>query len=224
MAAVLIIDVYRSGRSNGRLAIGDLLCLTRSCRGVGGLDRAQVDRAQVGREHGEMGGDEMSGAEQPDGGEGVGDHGGGGSGEISGTRYRVGEEGGRGEGLWISLVGRGSVAIDRQPVSFATRHAELILYLLVLGGDEGLRRDELIASLWPEVDPIEGRPRLRTALWQIRRALGGHAWRVERERGVVRFSLDGVTVDLGIVAPVVGTTILVGWNFRMPPALLERVA
>ena len=128
------------------------------------------------------------------------------------------------EGLRISVSGSGSVTIGGQQVGFATRHAELILYLLVLAGDGGLPRDEVISALWPEVTPVEGRPRLRTALWQIRRSLGVHAWRLERERGVVRFSLDGVAVDLGSQAPVVGSTILVGWNFTMPTTLRERVA
>lgn len=93
-----------------------------------------------------------------------------------------------------------------------------MVYLLVLAGDEGLRRDELIATLWPGVVPSGGRPRLRTALWQIRRGLAGHAWRVERERGVVRLALDGVVIDLGPAPPVVGATILVGWNITMTPA------
>lgn len=128
------------------------------------------------------------------------------------------------EGLRISLSGRGSVAIGGQHIRFATRHAELILYLLVLAGDDGLPRDEVIAALWPEVTPIDGRPRLRTALWQIRRSLGVHAWRLERERGVVRISLDGVAVDVGAQSPAVGSTILVGWNFTMPASLRDRVA
>lgn len=127
------------------------------------------------------------------------------------------------EGLRISLAGSGSVAIGGQQVRFATKHAELILYLLVLAGEDGLQRDEVIAALWPEVTPTDGRPRLRTALWQIRRSLGVHAWRLERERGVVRFSLDGVAVDLGAPAPVVGSTILAGWTFTMPVTLRDRV-
>lgn len=128
------------------------------------------------------------------------------------------------EGLRITLVGSGAVASGGEPLKFATRHAELILYLLVLAGDEGLPRDELIVALWPDVDATSGRPRLRTALWQIRRALGAHAWRLERERGVVRLSLDGVLVELGQQPAVVGSTILVGWTFQVPPTLNERVA
>lgn len=129
-----------------------------------------------------------------------------------------------GEGLRISLTGRGSVAIDGESARFATRHAELILYLLVLAGEAGLPRDDLISTVWSGVSPAEGRPRLRTALWQIRRAMGGHAWRVERERGVVRVSLDDATVDFGTEPPVIGSTILVGWNFTMPETLWSRIA
>jgi DNA-binding SARP family transcriptional activator len=128
------------------------------------------------------------------------------------------------EGLRITLVGSGVVTSGGDPLKFATRHAELILYLLVLAGDGGLPRDELIMALWPEANPTDGRPRLRTALWQIRRTLGGHAWRLERERGVVRFSLDGVIIDAGPQPAVLGSTILVGWKFEAPPTLSERVA
>jgi hypothetical protein len=145
-------------------------------------------------------------------------------GETRLTGISKGGKFGPAEGLRISLSGSGSVAIGGQQVRFATRHAELILYLLVLAGDDGLPRDELIAAVWPEVIPIEGRPRLRTALWQIRRSLGVHAWRLERERGVVRVSLEGVAVEIGAQAPVVGSTILVGWNFTMPATLCKRVA
>jgi hypothetical protein len=128
------------------------------------------------------------------------------------------------EGLRVTLLGSGAVASGGEPLKFATRHAELILYLLVLAGDEGLPRDEHIAALWPDVDATSGRPRLRTALWQIRRALGAHAWRLERERGVVRLTLEGVIVDIGPQPPVLGSTILVGWTFQVPPTLNERVA
>jgi len=128
------------------------------------------------------------------------------------------------EGLRITLAGSGVVASGGDPLKFATRHAELILYLLVLAGDGGLPRDELIMALWPEGNPTDGRPRLRTALWQIRRTLGGHAWRLERERGMVRFSLDGVIIDAGPQPAVLGSTILVGWKFEAPPTLSERVA
>jgi len=128
------------------------------------------------------------------------------------------------EGLRVTLLGSGAVASGGEPLKFATRHAELILYLLVLAGGEGLPRDELIVALWPGVDATSGRPRLRTALWQIRRALGAHAWRLERERGVVRLTLEGVIVDIGPQPPVLGSTILVGWKFQVPPTLNERVA
>jgi hypothetical protein len=128
------------------------------------------------------------------------------------------------EGLRVTLAGEGSVAIGGDSVRFATRHAELLLYLLVLAGDDGLPRDDLIMALWPHVDPADGRPRLRTALWQIRRSLGVHAWRLERERGVVRILLDGVIIDAGPQPPVLGTTILMGWKFEAPPTLSERVA
>ena len=38
--------------------------------------------------------------------------------------------------------------------------------------------------------------RVRTLLWDLRRGLGPHAWRVERHNVVVRMDLTGVNFDL----------------------------
>ena len=128
------------------------------------------------------------------------------------------------DGLSIAVLGRGAVTIDGSPVRFATRHAELFVYLLALAGPEGLPRDSVIAALWPDVEILSARPRLRTALWQVRRALGDHAWRVGRERGVVMLDLEGVALDLPLDRSAPRSELLVGWNFTMPETLVGRVA
>jgi two-component SAPR family response regulator len=144
--------------------------------------------------------------------------GGSSSGQIEGGYHPVSGH------LSISVVGRGAVTVDGQPVRFATRHAELALYLLALAGSEGLGREDLIVALWPGVEPRGALPRLRTALWQVRRALGGHARRIERERGMVTLDLEGVELDVPGDGPIDRTQLLIGWNFAMPPQLEERVA
>lgn len=126
--------------------------------------------------------------------------------------------------LVISVIGPGSVTLGGEPVRFATRHAELAIYLLALAGADGMGRDELIGALWPGVESRAARPRLRTALWQIRRALCDHAWRIERERGLVVLALDGVNLDLRAGHPISRDGLLVGWNFSLPAVLAERVA
>lgn len=133
------------------------------------------------------------------------------------------DPGGPGE-LAIELLGRGSVTIAQQPVRFATRHAELFVYLLALAGADGLARDDVISALWPEVELHDARPRLRTALWQVRRALGEHAWRIARERGVVLFDLDGVRLDVAPDRPIRRAELLIGWNVSLPQVLLDRVS
>lgn len=127
-------------------------------------------------------------------------------------------------GLHVALRGRGSVSIDGVAVGFATRHAELALYLLVLAGEDGLPRDQLIEALWPGIAPERARPRLRTALWQLRSALGDHAARIQRERGVIRFDLDGVTLDVTLQAPPSASDLLLGWNVDLPSVVGERIA
>ncbi len=54
--------------------------------------------------------------------------------------------------LVISVIGPGSVTIGGEPVRFATRHAELAIYLLALAGADGMGRDELMSALWPGVE------------------------------------------------------------------------
>ena len=116
------------------------------------------------------------------------------------------------------------MTLDGEPVRFPTRHAELIVYLLALAGSDGLSKEELTEAVWPAVEPPGALPRLRTALWQVRRALGSHAGRIERERGSVRLDLTGATVDLAAGRPLDRTVVLVGWNVSMPQSILDRVA
>ena len=147
--------------------------------------------------------------------------------------------------LRINLIGRPSVLLDREPVSFLTRHAELATYLLVMAGEDGLSSDELTTTLWPGVEAGRTGPRLRTLLWQVRNALGPEAWRVQRRQSLLWIDLTGVGVDLEearvageersaarrLTAPEapVGDesatsatrepSLLEGWDVQLPPSL-----
>ncbi|MBI2705683.1 MAG: hypothetical protein HYX32_10400 [Actinobacteria bacterium] len=95
-----------------------------------------------------------------------------------------------GRELQLDHEGRGQVVIDREPVQFLTRHAELTVYLLALAGKEGIDTGDLANRLWPDAPPRRHRPRLRTCLWQIRKAVGEEHWRLRRDRSRVYFDVD----------------------------------
>lgn len=97
--------------------------------------------------------------------------------------------------LQIRLHGEPSVAIGETQVRFATSHAELLVYVLALAGEQGLDRDTVIARLWPGGDTARGAGRLRTALWQARVALGQEDWRLQRHGERLLLVLDGAYVD-----------------------------
>jgi tetratricopeptide (TPR) repeat protein len=94
--------------------------------------------------------------------------------------------------LGIDLVDRRGVTIGGRRVAFLTRHAELAVYLLASAGPEGLDADSLAEVLWPAASRTRRAPRLRTALWQVRTAIGPHAWRVGRRGRAVVLDLTGV--------------------------------
>jgi tetratricopeptide (TPR) repeat protein len=84
----------------------------------------------------------------------------------------------------------GAVLIDDEPAQFLTRHAELTVYLLALAGKEGMDTSDLATRLWPEAPVRRHRPRLRTCLWQVRKAVGDEHWRLRRDRKRVYFETD----------------------------------
>jgi DNA-binding SARP family transcriptional activator len=99
-------------------------------------------------------------------------------------------------GLRIEVIGPPSVRIDGVPVRFATRHAELAVYLLALAGPAGIDAGTMGRWLWPSAPPHRWGPRLRTLLWQVRSALADEAWRLRRQGPAVVLDLARAEVDV----------------------------
>lgn len=99
-------------------------------------------------------------------------------------------------GLRIEVVGRPSVRLDGVPVRFATRHAELTVYLLALAGPRGIEAGTLTHWLWPSAPSSRRGPRFRTLLWQVRSALDTEAWRLRRDGSSVVLDVAGEELDV----------------------------
>ena len=89
------------------------------------------------------------------------------------------------------------------PIAFPTRHAELLVVLVAVAGAEGVDGEAVSALLWPDATVDRRRRRLRTVLWQARRAIGPDADALRRTGG--RLHLTGVDVvcDRGAVEALV---------------------
>jgi len=108
-----------------------------------------------------------------------------------------------GRRLELDDVDGGRVLVDGEPVQFLTHHAELAVYLLALAGRAGMDRAELATRLWPDASPSRQRPRMRTCLWQIRRALGEEHWRLRSDGTRAFFEVDEDGFDRAAIAAVV---------------------
>lgn len=80
----------------------------------------------------------------------------------------------------VRVLGRPGVFVGHHEVRFPTRHARLAVLALATAGADGLAAETLQTWLWPEADRDTGARRLKTALWQARRALGGASGRLHR--------------------------------------------
>ena len=98
--------------------------------------------------------------------------------------------------LRVDAFGRGRIMLADKPAKFATRHAEAAVFILALAGTDGVNAETLAEHLWPNVASSVWPGRVRTLLWQIRRALGDEAWRLERDGPIVRLDLAGATFDV----------------------------
>jgi tetratricopeptide (TPR) repeat protein len=98
--------------------------------------------------------------------------------------------------LRIDAFGRGRILVGDRQVKFPTRHAEAAVFLLALSGYDGVNTETLAERLWPNVASSVWPGRVRTLLWQIRRALGDEAWRLQRDGAVVRLDLAGANFDV----------------------------
>ena len=80
----------------------------------------------------------------------------------------------------LSLLGPPRVRYDSADVKLErNKGLALLAYLAVTG--EPVRRDELAALLWPELDQGHARGSLRRVLWDLNAKLPGPWWLVERE-------------------------------------------
>jgi DNA-binding SARP family transcriptional activator/tetratricopeptide (TPR) repeat protein len=94
--------------------------------------------------------------------------------------------------LRVRLLGELRVERDGAQVPLPASAARVLAYL-ALRPDAG-NRDTVAATLWPDTGRDNARANLRTALWSLRRALGGDA--VVASRGSVRLSTELVHTDL----------------------------
>ncbi len=85
-----------------------------------------------------------------------------------------------GEEVRVRILGRPGVFVGHHEVRFPTRHARLAVLALATAGADGLAAETLQTWLWPEADRDTGARRLKTALWQARRALGPASGRLHR--------------------------------------------
>jgi DNA-binding SARP family transcriptional activator len=100
--------------------------------------------------------------------------------------------------LRLVAFGPGRILRDGRPVTFCTASAARAIFLLALAGPDGMHVEELADKLWPTA-PADRRHmlgRVRTLLWDMRRGLGPHAWRIERRNAVIQMDLAGVAFDL----------------------------
>ncbi|MEP7358038.1 MAG: hypothetical protein ABI847_12405 [Anaerolineales bacterium] len=82
--------------------------------------------------------------------------------------------------LALSLLGSPRVRYDGFDAKLErNKGLALLAYLAVTGAS--LRRDELAALLWPELDQAHARGSLRRVLWSLTTALPGPWWAIERE-------------------------------------------
>ena len=80
----------------------------------------------------------------------------------------------------VRMLGPPRVVVGDVEVSFPSRHARLAVLALAAAGPSGLAAETLHTWLWPEAARDVGARRLKTALWQVRRALGPAAGRLRR--------------------------------------------
>jgi len=75
--------------------------------------------------------------------------------------------------LAVSLLGRPTLTLDRQPLALSRRKSRAILYYLA-AHRHPLTREQLLAFFWPDLDRPAAQQTLRTTLHGLRKALGSH--------------------------------------------------
>ena len=96
----------------------------------------------------------------------------------------------------VRCVGHMEILTDGEPIVFLTQHAQRATVMLALAGLAGIREDKVVDLLWPQVPPGRAAQRLRTLLWQMRKALAPYGDALVRTQGLLRIEPALVTVDL----------------------------
>lgn len=96
----------------------------------------------------------------------------------------------------VQMLGPPRILVDGDEISFPSRHARLVVLALAAAGSSGLSAETLHTWLWPDADRITGGRRLKTAVWQARRALGPAAGRLRRSGARLTLSLTAGECDL----------------------------
>lgn len=87
------------------------------------------------------------------------------------------------------------VLVGGRRAEFRARRSEMLVYLLALAGPDGVDAERLCGQLWPGTPSKRARPRLRTAVWDARLALGTEAWRIRRTPNRLVLDLEGAEFD-----------------------------
>lgn len=100
--------------------------------------------------------------------------------------------------LTIGLFGPMRVLVGDQPLPpVRSRKALWLLALLTLRHGRPVAREWLASTLWPDTDLSVAFTNLRPVIWELRRALGDQAYRLQSpDRVTVILDLEGADVDL----------------------------
>jgi predicted ATPase/DNA-binding SARP family transcriptional activator len=100
--------------------------------------------------------------------------------------------------LTIGLFGPMRVLVGDQPLPpVRSRKALWLLALLTLRHGRPVAREWLASTLWPDTDLSVAFTNLRPVIWELRRALGDQAYRIQSpDRVTVVLDLEGADVDL----------------------------
>src|SRR5450631_1981648 len=74
---------------------------------------------------------------------------------------------------WVALLGGFSIRVQNRVLAPPTRKSAALLAMLCFRAGQELRRERLIAELWPDVFEESARANLRQALFMVRRLLEG---------------------------------------------------
>jgi len=98
--------------------------------------------------------------------------------------------------LRIRVLGRQSVQVGEDEVTFRTSRAEHLVMILALAGGRFVEVDDVADALWPGARSDKLPSNLSTATYDARQGLGTEAWRLHRAGSRFWLDLDGASLDL----------------------------